>query len=70
VGERAAELGIDVLVTVGPAARGFARRFGREAHAVDVPEEAGALLEKIAGPGDRVLVKGSRSAGLERVLGT
>jgi len=55
---------------VGPAARGFARRFGREAHAVDVPEEAGALLEKIAGPGDRVLVKGSRSAGLERVLGT
>ncbi|MGI8441302.1 MAG: UDP-N-acetylmuramoyl-tripeptide--D-alanyl-D-alanine ligase [Thermoleophilaceae bacterium] len=70
VGERAAELGIDVLVTVGPGARGFARRFGREAHAVEVPEEAAALLEEIAAPGDRVLIKGSRSAGLERVLGT
>ena len=32
------------------------------------PEEAGALLEEVARPGDRVLVKGSRSAGLERVL--
>ena len=32
------------------------------------PEEAGALLEEIALPGDRVLVKGSRSVGLERVL--
>ena len=32
------------------------------------PEEAGALLEELARPGDRVLVKGSRSVGLERVL--
>ena len=32
------------------------------------PEEAGALLEEVAMPGDRVLVKGSRSVGLERVL--
>ncbi len=32
-------------------------------------KEAGALLEELAAPGDRVLVKGSRSAGLERVLG-
>jgi UDP-N-acetylmuramyl pentapeptide synthase len=31
-------------------------------------EEAGALLEEIAMPGDRVLVKGSRSVGLEKVL--
>jgi UDP-N-acetylmuramyl pentapeptide synthase len=36
---------------------------------VETPEEAGALLERIAGPGDRVLIKGSRGAGLERVVG-
>jgi len=70
VGQRADELGIDVLVTVGEAARGFGRRFGGETHAVAAPEEAAALLRAIAGPGDRVLVKGSRAAGLERVLGT
>jgi UDP-N-acetylmuramyl pentapeptide synthase len=35
---------------------------------VGSPEEAAALLEEIARPGDRVLVKGSRSVGLERVL--
>ena len=31
--------------------------------------DGGLLLERLARPGDRVLVKGSRSAGLERVLG-
>ena len=35
---------------------------------METPEEAGALLEELALPGDRVLVKGSRSVGLERVL--
>jgi UDP-N-acetylmuramoyl-tripeptide--D-alanyl-D-alanine ligase len=69
VGERADGLGIDVLVTVGEGARGFGRRFRGEKHEVDAPEEAAVLLREIAGPGDRVLVKGSRSAGLERVLG-
>ena len=68
IGERAAELGIDVLVTVGEAALGYTEGFPGEAHAVATPEEAGALLEEVARPGDRVLVKGSRSVGLERVL--
>ena len=40
--------------------------FDGEAHAVADAEEAGALLEELARPGDRVLVKGSRSVGLER----
>jgi UDP-N-acetylmuramoyl-tripeptide--D-alanyl-D-alanine ligase len=68
IGERARELGIDVLVTVGEEALAFGRGFDGETHAVATPEEAGALLEDLAMPGDRVLVKGSRSAGLERVI--
>ena len=68
VGEYADELGIDVLVTVGEPALAIANGFGGERYAVGTPEEARAILEEIAGPGDRVLVKGSRSVGLERVL--
>jgi UDP-N-acetylmuramoyl-tripeptide--D-alanyl-D-alanine ligase len=68
IGEHAAELGIDVLVTVGEDALAFGEGFGGETHAVATPEEAGALLEELAQPGDRVLVKGSRAVGLERVL--
>jgi len=69
LGGRAAELGLDVLVTVGEQALPYRERFGGETYAVATPEEAGALLEEIAQPGDRVLIKGSRSVGLERVLG-
>jgi len=68
IGERADELGIDVLVTVGEPALAIAEGFGGERYAVATPEEARAILEELAGPGDRVLVKGSRSVGLERVL--
>ncbi|MBX5470286.1 MAG: UDP-N-acetylmuramoyl-tripeptide--D-alanyl-D-alanine ligase [Thermoleophilaceae bacterium] len=68
IGAHAERLGIDVLITVGELALGFAAGFGGETHPVATPEEAGALLEEIAQPGDRVLVKGSRSVGLERVL--
>jgi UDP-N-acetylmuramoyl-tripeptide--D-alanyl-D-alanine ligase len=68
LGEHAGGLGIDVLITVGELGLGFARGFDGETHSVATPEEAGALLEEIAQPGDRVLVKGSRSVGLERVL--
>ncbi len=68
IGEEATALGIDVLVTVGDGALGYAAGFTGETYAAMTPEEAGALLEEIAQPGDRVLVKGSRSVGLERVL--
>jgi UDP-N-acetylmuramoyl-tripeptide--D-alanyl-D-alanine ligase len=68
IGERAAALGVDVLVTVGDGALAYADGFDGETHSVATPEEAGALLEEVARPGDRVLVKGSRSVGLERVL--
>jgi UDP-N-acetylmuramyl pentapeptide synthase len=53
---------------VVPAALGYADAFQGELLPVASPEEAAALLEEVARPGDRVLVKGSRSAGLERVL--
>ena len=68
IGEEAAALGIDVLITVGREALPYEAGFDGETYAVPTPEEAGALLEELAQPGDRVLVKGSRSAGLERVL--
>ncbi len=68
IGTEAAALGIDVLVTVGEDALPYAEAFDGERYAAGTPEEASALLEEIALPGDRVLIKGSRSVGLERVL--
>jgi UDP-N-acetylmuramoyl-tripeptide--D-alanyl-D-alanine ligase len=68
VGELAAERGIDALITVGHEALAYTEGFDGETHPVATPEEAGDLLRELARPGDRVLVKGSRSVGLERVL--
>jgi UDP-N-acetylmuramoyl-tripeptide--D-alanyl-D-alanine ligase len=68
IGSHAATLGIDVLVPVGEEALGYTDEFDGETHPVAKPEEAAALLEELARPGDRVLIKGSRSVGLERVL--
>ncbi len=68
IGAHAAQAGVDVLVPVGAAALAYLEGFDGEAHAVATPEEAAALLEELGRPGDRVLVKGSRSVGLERVL--
>jgi UDP-N-acetylmuramoyl-tripeptide--D-alanyl-D-alanine ligase len=56
----ARELGIDRLVAVGTADYPGARRTADVDEAVD-------LLRAEAGPGDVVLVKASRAAGLERV---
>jgi UDP-N-acetylmuramoyl-tripeptide--D-alanyl-D-alanine ligase len=68
IGEHARARGIDLLVAVGEdAARLYADGFG-EVQSTDSPEAAGEWLEREAQPGDRVLIKGSRSAGLERVL--
>ena len=73
VGRHAAGLGLDCVVTVGSAARDTARA-ARDAGMPDdrVLELAGteeairALMER-GKPGDVVLVKGSRSAQMERV---
>jgi UDP-N-acetylmuramoyl-tripeptide--D-alanyl-D-alanine ligase len=72
VGEAAAELRIDELIAVGAAGAGIAsaaQNAGLEnSVAVDSAEEAAERLGKNAAPGDLILVKGSRSARMERVM--
>jgi UDP-N-acetylmuramoyl-tripeptide--D-alanyl-D-alanine ligase len=67
VGTEAARAGVEVLVTVGPRAVAMLDRFDGEAYAVADAGEAAALAGELVGPGDLVLVKGSRGVGLEVV---
>jgi UDP-N-acetylmuramoyl-tripeptide--D-alanyl-D-alanine ligase len=62
VGEYARTEGLDLLVGVGEAARDY----GPD-ELVGTPEDAAELLAARLEPGDAILVKGSRSAGLESV---
>ncbi|MGM0461323.1 MAG: UDP-N-acetylmuramoyl-tripeptide--D-alanyl-D-alanine ligase [Fibrobacterota bacterium] len=73
VGERAVMLGIDMLVALGDAARGIyegARDAGMDEASLvylkSLDEMKGAT--RILTPGDVVLLKGSRAAGMERIL--
>jgi len=72
VGEAAAALRIDELIAVGPIGATIARAAEKaglkNSVAVNSQEEAAELLDKNAAPGDLVLIKGSRSARMERVL--
>jgi UDP-N-acetylmuramoyl-tripeptide--D-alanyl-D-alanine ligase len=71
VGELAARLRVDRLVTIGPDAKAIAVagvREGVEPNHVADYDDLDAALDDIVGaaePGDVVLVKGSRVAGLE-----
>jgi UDP-N-acetylmuramoyl-tripeptide--D-alanyl-D-alanine ligase len=65
VGESARAAGIDLLVGVGEPARNY----GPD-ELLGTPEEAAEWLAAQAEPGDTILVKGSRSAGLEVVAET
>ena len=65
VGEHARAGGIDLLIGVGEPARDY----GPD-ELVGAPEDAAELLAAQLGDGDAVLVKGSRSAGLETVAET
>ncbi len=67
LGERAREAGVDQLYASGEAAA-VATSFGRGGHGFQQKEQ---LLEKLKGElrsGDMVLIKGSRSAGMESVV--
>ena len=72
VGCAAADAGFDFVITVGNEgaiiARSAAERGVKQVHTVQTTEEAARLLQEVAGPDDLVLVKGSRSAGMERVI--
>lgn len=63
--------GIDLLLAVGAGAMGLVVGFvaagGQALHCAD-PVSAAKELVDLARPGDRVLFKGSRSAGMERAL--
>ena len=67
VGRRAGEVGVDVLVTVGPLARAMADGYRGEVHAVNDAAEAAAVVPGLLQRDDFVLVKGSRGVGLELV---
>ena len=67
IGEYATERGVDVLVTVGPLAATMASSFRGTVHVTGDAAEATAVARDIVGPGDTVLVKGSRGVGLEVV---
>jgi UDP-N-acetylmuramoyl-tripeptide--D-alanyl-D-alanine ligase len=71
VGQKAFELGLTHLVTVGPRARPTAEA-ARHAGLAAVTEcadvaAAVAVLRGLLRPGDLVLLKASRAAGLERL---
>ncbi|MEY2440362.1 MAG: UDP-N-acetylmuramoyl-tripeptide--D-alanyl-D-alanine ligase [Verrucomicrobiota bacterium] len=72
VGEKAATLGLDELIAIGDLGKIIvqsAQRAGlKKSSAVASASEAAELLERIAKPGDLVLVKGSRAARTEKVM--
>jgi UDP-N-acetylmuramoyl-tripeptide--D-alanyl-D-alanine ligase len=65
VGAHARAEGVDLLVGVGEPARDY-----DPDELVGAPEEAAELLAAQLEPGDAILVKGSRAAGLEAVVET
>jgi UDP-N-acetylmuramoyl-tripeptide--D-alanyl-D-alanine ligase len=68
VGREVARSGVSVLVAVGPLAEGYAAAAeGVESRAVGSAGEAADAIAGLLRPGDVVLVKGSRSVGLEAV---
>jgi UDP-N-acetylmuramoyl-tripeptide--D-alanyl-D-alanine ligase len=69
VGAAAAELGVDVVVAIGPLARGYLDGAeGVEVRWTPSLEEGIAAVREVVEPGDCVLVKASRAMGLEAVV--
>ena len=74
LGMRVAELGIDLLVTVGDMTREIrhaaieAGISQEQAHHFDTPVQAGRWLDGQVRKGDVVLIKGSQSARMEKIV--
>jgi UDP-N-acetylmuramoyl-tripeptide--D-alanyl-D-alanine ligase len=67
-GTEVARAGVAELVAVGPLAAGYAETAeGVSSHLVDTAAEAADTLAELVRPGDVVLIKGSRSVGLEAI---
>jgi UDP-N-acetylmuramoyl-tripeptide--D-alanyl-D-alanine ligase len=66
IGELIVELGLDHVIAVGDLARGYLEG-GADGRWVATADEAADALMSIRGETDIVLVKGSRSVGLEAV---
>ncbi|WP_110685263.1 UDP-N-acetylmuramoyl-tripeptide--D-alanyl-D-alanine ligase [Salinicola aestuarinus] len=68
IGQLARDLGIEVLGTYGDAARAAAAAFGNEGHHFDDWAALCRFAHDRLPPRASVLVKGSRSAGMERLV--
>jgi UDP-N-acetylmuramoyl-tripeptide--D-alanyl-D-alanine ligase len=67
IGQYAAEVGVVVLVAVGPLAQNYVRAEIPVVQTAPDAHHAAAFLEKLLQPGDCVLVKASRAMGLEQL---
>ncbi len=67
IGRHAGDVGIDVLITVGPLAQEMAADFPRDVRTVQDATTAAALAPDLLETGDVVLIKASRGVGLEVV---
>ncbi len=70
VGRVAAQLGVDIVMTVGELAKTIAEgaTSAVHTHIFNSNEEAIACLKELIRPGDAVLVKGSRSMHMEEIV--
>lgn len=75
IGKKVADLGYDLLITVGEASKRYtahaARSNGmqeRDVASFDNSAEAGRFLQDILDPGDVVLIKGSQGTRMEKVV--
>lgn len=68
IGQQAAQAGIDALYTLGSLSANASVTFGQPERAFSKLDTLLATLDAELQPGDTVLVKGSRSARMERVV--